>query len=233
MTVTTWIHQYTGLPSFYLDGDDTNAAIYADDRLINPSDTHGAPTAFSDPFATPGVPTTYRIGTRTVTMVRDGGTMGTQIVTDLNGNQVPGLGAQPVTTLHTWRSNVKTWDTGAVRYPATPPLRTGETHFIVYDPTRENDVWRILQSRSPVIFATGAPVPGHLPLVAAIITDVTHTWVGHTGHQRFNAKWTEYAGYQNGNPFNTPVVTWGAWDAVSTWRARSYVELLREFAGMP
>ena len=30
-----------------------------------------------------------------------------------------------------------------------------------------------------------------------------------------------------------PVVTWGAWDAVSKWRGRSYVELLREFAGMP
>ena len=36
-----------------------------------------------------------------------------------------------------------------------------------------------------------------------------------------------------GLPGNVPVVTWGAWDARSKWRGRSYVELLREFAGMP
>jgi len=30
-----------------------------------------------------------------------------------------------------------------------------------------------------------------------------------------------------------PVVTWGVWDAASKWRGRSYVDLLREFAGMP
>ena len=227
MTVKTWLHKDTGLPSFYLDKQDANLPVYAGSRLVRAAENNGGTVVFSDP----GAPTVYTIGTRTVTMTRPGATMGTQIVTDLQGRQIPGLGAQPVPVMNTWKSSAKVWETGAVRYPPIAPLRTGETQFILYDPTRETDVWSLLQSHTPLIITTGTPVPGRQEMRAVVVSDVTQTWIGHVGYQRWNVKWTEYTG-----PTTVTVnaLTWGAVQAKwGTWRRMSWAQAAHELTGMP
>ena len=72
MAIKAWIHKETGLPCFYLDGPDAGAAVYDGERLINPADTANAASAFCDPFAPPGVATTYTAGTQRFTLTRRG-----------------------------------------------------------------------------------------------------------------------------------------------------------------
>ena len=72
MAVKAWIHRETGLPCFYLDGPDAAAAVYDGERLINPADTANQASAFCDPFAPPGVATTYTVGARRFTLTRRG-----------------------------------------------------------------------------------------------------------------------------------------------------------------
>lgn len=231
MTVKTWLHKETGLPSFYLDKQDVNTPVYAGSRLVRGVENHGGAVVFSDPFAMPGAPTTYTIGTQTVTMTRPGATMGTQIVTDLQGKQIPGLGAQPVPVMNTWKSSAKVWETGAVRYPPIAPLRTGETQFILYDPAREDEVWNLLQSHTPLIVTTGAPVPGRQAMLAVVVSDVTQTWIGHVGYQRWNVKWTEYTGTSTST---VNALTWGAVQAKwRTWQHMSWIQAAHELTGLP
>ena len=231
MTVKTWLHKDTGLPTFYLDKQDLNVPVYAGSRLVRAAENNGGTVVFSDPFATPGVPTVYKFKLRTVTMTRPGTTMGTQIVTDLQGHQIPGLGAQPVPVMNTWKSSAKVWETGAVRYPPITSLRTGETQFILYDPTREADMWDLLQSHTPLIITTGMPVPGRQEMRAVVVSDVTQTWIGHVGYQRWNVKWTEYTG-----PTTTTAsaLTWGTVQAKwRTWQHMSWAQAAHELTGMP
>ena len=233
MPVRAWVSKATGLPTFYVDG--ATAVISADGRTITTSS--GDAAVVSDVLAPPGVPTIYTAGRERLTLTRRGSTMGEQILTDLTGRGVPGLGAQPVTNLSAWRSDAKVWPSGAARFPNTPPLRTGETQFILRDPAQEERVWGILRGREPVIIGTGAPVPGRQQLMAVVVTDVTPTWMGHVGYQRWNVRWTEYTGFQSGNAASgtRSVVTWGEAQArYRTWGSvGSYLKCARDITGMP
>ena len=77
MTVTTWVAANTGLPSIY--SDTPIRVVAADGRLLSDGTR---PVLFSDALAAPGVPTTYTVGSSTVTLTRrDDGHM----LTDLSG----------------------------------------------------------------------------------------------------------------------------------------------------
>lgn len=240
MTIKAWIHKETGLPCFYLDGPDAGAAVYDGERLINPADTANAASAFCDPFAPPGVSTTYTVGARRFTLTRRGEGYA---VTSLDSRQravVSYIGddAREYETRAT-ATDINARRTPVIRWAGVAAAYTGRLELLAYaeDSTR---LERILEARQPVI-----AVHSHdacdlkdcdIPAVRVLV--ITHATSQRTGRRdRVRRQWTlDYKQIDldeaSGLLGNVPVVTWGAWDARSKWRGRSYVELLREFAGM-
>lgn len=241
MTIKAWIHKETGLPCFYLDGPDAGAAVYDGERLINPADTANAASAFCDPFAPPGVSTTYTVGARRFTLTRRGEGYA---VTSLDSRQravVSYIGddAREYETRAT-ATDINARRTPVIRWAGVAAAYTGRLELLAYaeDSTR---LERILEARQPVIavHSHDACDLKDCDVPAVRVLAITHATSQRTGRRdRVRRQWTldykqvdleEAAGLLG----NVPVVTWGAWDAVSKWRGRSYVDLLREFAGMP
>ncbi len=241
MAVKSWIHKETGLPCFFLDGPDVLAAVYDGERLINPADTANQASAFCDPLAPPGVTTTYTVGTQRFTLTRRGEGYA---VTSLDARQravVSYIGddAREYETRAT-ATDINARRTPVIRWAGVAAAYTGRLELLAYAEESAR-LERILEARQPVI-----AVHSHdscdlrdCDIPAVRVLAITHATSQRTGRRdRVRRQWTldykqidleEAAGLLG----NVPVVTWGAWDAASKWRGRSYVELLREFSGMP
>lgn len=241
MAIKAWIHKETGLPCFYLDGPDVAAAVYDGERLINPADTANTASAFCDPFAPPGVATTYTVGAQRFTLTRRGEGYA---VTSLDSRQravVSYIGddARDYDTRAT-ATDINARRTPVIRWAGVAAAYTGKLELLAYAEESAR-LERILEARQPVI-----AVHSHdacdlkdcdVPAVRVLV--ITHATSQRTGRRdRVRRQWTldykqvdleEAAGLLG----NVPVVTWGVWDAASKWRGRSYVDLLREYAGMP
>lgn len=239
--IKAWIHKETGLPCFYLDGPDAGAAVYDGDRLINPTGTVGqASVAFCDPFAPPGVATTYTVGARRFTLTRRG-----------EGYAVTSLDSRQRAVVSYIGDDAREYDTRAtatdINARRTPVVRwagvaayTGKLELLAY--SEESDrLERILEAREPVI-AVHSHDACDLPdcdIPAVRVLAVTHATSQRTGRRdRVRRQWTlDYRQIDLDEARtlvgNIPVVTWGAWDARSKWHGRSYADILREFAGMP
>lgn len=241
MAVKAWIHKETGLPCFYLDGPDAGAAVYDGERLINPADTANAASAFCDPFAPPGVATTYTVGTQRFTLTRRGEGYA---VTSLDSRQravVSYIGddAREYETRAT-ATDINARRTPVIRWAGVAAAYTGRLELLAYaeDSARLD---RILEARQPVIaiHSHDACDLKDCDVPAVRVLAITHATSQRTGRRdRVRRQWTlDYKQIDldeaSGLLGNVPVVTWGAWDTRSKWRGRSYVELLREFAGMP
>lgn len=241
MAIKAWIHKETGLPCFYLDGPDAAAAVYDGDRLINPADTANQAAAFCDPFAPPGVATTYTVGTQRFTLTRRG-----------EGYAVTSLDSRHRAVVSYIGDDTREYDTRAtatdINARRTPVIRwagvaaayTGRLELLAYAEDSER-LARIIEARQPVIavHSHDACDLKDCDIPAVRILAVTHATSQRTGRRdRLRRQWTlDYRQIDldeaSGLLGNVHVVTWGAWDARSKWRGRSYVDLLREFAGMP
>lgn len=241
MAIKAWIHKETGLPCFYLDGPDVGAAVYDGERLINPADTANAASAFCDPFAPPGVVTTYTVGSRKFTLTRRGEGYA---VTSLDSRQravVSYIGddAREYETRAT-ATDINARPTPVIRWAGVAAAYTGKLELLAYAEESAR-IDRIIEARQPVIavHSHDACDLQDCDIPAVRVLAITHATSQRTGRRdRVRRQWTldykqidleEAAGLLG----NVPVVTWGAWDAVSKWQGRSYVDLLRQFAGMP
>ena len=241
MAVKAWIHKETGVPCFYLDGPDAGAAVYDGDRLINPAETGRAAVSVCDPLAPPGVATTYTVGTQRFTLTRRG-----------EGYAVTSLDSRTRAVVSYIGDDAREYDTRAtatdINARRTPVIRwagvaaayTGRLELLAYAEESAR-LESIIEARQPVI-----AVHSHdacdmqdcdVPAVRVLI--ITHATSQRTGRRdRVRRQWTlDYKQVDMDEARalvgTIPVVTWGVWDAASKWRGRSYVELLREFAGMP
>lgn len=241
MAIKAWIHKETGLPCFYLDGYDVVVSVYDGERLINHADALDSSTAFCDPFAPPGVATTYTVGARRFTLTRRGEGYA---VTSLDSRQravVSYIGddAREYDTRAT-ATDINARRTPVIRWAGVAAAYTGRLELLAY--AEESDrLERILEARQPVIavHSHDACDLQDCDIPAVRVLAVTHATSQRTGRRdRVRRQWTlDYRqidlGEASGLLGNVPVVTWGAWAARSKWQGRSYVDLLREFAGMP
>lgn len=241
MAIKAWIHKETGLPCFFLDGPDAGAAVYDGDRLINPADAANAASAFCDPFAPPGVVTTYTVGAQRFTLTRRGEGYA---VTSLDSRQravVSYIGddAREYDTRAT-ATDINARRTPVIRWAGVAAAYTGKLELLAYAEDSER-LARIIEAREPVIavHSHDACDLADCDIPAVRVLAITHATSQRTGRRdRVRRQWTlDYKQIDLDEARalvgTIPVVTWGAWDARSKWRGRSYVELLREFAGMP
>lgn len=239
--IKAWIHKETGLPCFYLDGPDAGAPVYDGDRLINPAATANAAAAFCDPFAPPGVATTYTVGARQVTLTRRGAGYAITSLDSRARAVVSYIGddAREYDTRAT-ATDINARRTPVIRWSGVAAAYTGKLELLAYAEESAR-LERILEARQPVIavHSHDACDLEDCDIPAVRVLAITHATSQRTGRRdRVRRQWIlDYKQIDLDEARalvgNVPVVTWGAWDTASKWRARSYVELLREFAGMP
>lgn len=241
MAVKAWIHKETGLPCFYLDGPDAGLAVSDGARVVLPAEPGRAAVSVCDPLAPPGVATSYTVGTRRFTLTRRGA--GYAITSlDSRARAVVSYIGDDAREYETRASatDINARRTPVIRWAGVAAAYTGKLELLAYAEESAR-LERILEARQPVIavHSHDACDLADCDVPAVRILAVTHATSQRTGRRdRVRRQWTlDYRQIDMDEARalvgNIPVVTWGAWDAVSKWRARSYVELLREFAGMP
>jgi hypothetical protein len=241
MAVKAWIHKETGLPCFYLDGPDAALSVSDGPRVILPAEAGRDALSVCDPLAPPGVATTYTVGTRRFTLTRRG-----------EGYAITSLDSRARATVSFIGDDAREYDTRAtatdINARRTPVIRwagvaaayTGKLELLAYAEESAR-LERILEAREPVIavHSHDACDLADCDIPAVRVLAITHATSQRTGRRdRVRRQWTlDYKQIDLDEARalvgTIPVVTWGAWDAVSKWRGRSYVDLLREFAGMP
>lgn len=239
--IKAWVHKETGLPCFYLDGPDAGLAVSDGARVILPAEPGRAAVAVCDPLAPPGVATTYTVGTRQVTLTRRG-----------EGYAITSLDSRARAVVSYIGDDAREYETRAtatdinarrapvIRWAGVAAAYTGKLEILAYAEESAR-LERILEAREPVI-----AVHSHdscdmqdCDIPAVRVLAVTHATSQRTGRRdRVRRQWIlDYRQIDMDEARalvgNIPVVTWGAWDARSKWQGRSYVDLLREFAGMP
>lgn len=239
--IKAWIHKETGLPCFYLDGPDAGTAVYDGDRLINPADTGGPAAAFCDPLAPPGVATTYTVGAQRFTLARRGEGYAITSLDSRARAVVSYIGddAREYETRAT-ATDINARRTPVIRWAGVAAAYTGKLELLAYAEESAR-LERILEAREPVIavHSHDACDLEDCDIPAVRVLAITHATSQRTGRRdRVRRQWTlDYRQIDMDEARalvgNIPVVTWGAWDARSKWQGRSYVDLLREFAGMP
>lgn len=239
--IKAWIHKETGLPCFYLDGPDAGLAVSDGARVVLPAETGRAAVAVCDPLAPPGVATTYTVGARQVTLTRRGAGYAITSLDSRARAVVSYIGddAREYETRAT-ATDINARRTPVIRWAGVAAAYTGKLEFLAYAEESAR-LERILEAREPVIavHSHDACDLEDCDIPAVRVLAVTHATSQRTGRRdRVRRQWTlDYKQIDLGEARalvgNVPVVTWGAWDTASKWRARSYVELLREFAGMP
>lgn len=239
--IKAWIHKETGVPCFYLDGPDAGAAVYDGERLINPAYTDRAAAAFCDPFAPPGVATTYTVGARRFVLTRRGEGYAITSLDSRARAVVSYIGddAREYETRAT-ATDINARRTPVIRWAGVAAAYTGRLELMAYAEESAR-LERILEARQPVIavHSHDACDLQDCDIPAVRVLAVTHATSQRTGRRdRVRRQWTlDYRQIDLDEARalvgNIPVVTWGAWDARSKWQGRSYVDLLREFAGMP
>lgn len=241
MTIKAWIHKKTGLPCFFLDRADAALAVSDGARIILPAETGRPAVSVSDPLAPPGVATTYTVGTQRFTLTRRGEGYA---ITSLDSRQrapVSYIGddAREYDTRAT-ATDITTRRTPVIRWAGVAAAYTGRLELLAYA-EESASLERILAARQPIIavHSHDACELKDCDIPAVRVLAVTHATSQRTGRRdRVRRQWTlDYKQIDMDEARalvgTIPVVTWGAWDAASKWRSRSYVELLREFAGMP
>ena len=241
MAVKAWIHKETGLPCFYLDGPDAALSVSDGPRVILPAETGRAAVSVCDPLAPPGVATTYTVGTQRFTLTRRG--VG-YAITSLDSRQravVSYIGddAREYDTRAT-ATDINARRTPVIRWAGVAAAYTGRLELLAYS-EESASLGRLLEARQPIIavHSHDACDLNDCDIPAVRVLAITHATSQRTGRRdRVRRQWTlDYRQIDMDEARalvgTIPVVTWGAWDAVSKWRGRSYVELLREFAGMP
>lgn len=241
MAVKAWIHKETGLPCFYLDGPDAALSVSDGPRVILPAETGRAAVSVCDPLAPPGVATTYTVGTQRFTLTRRG--VG-YAITSLDSRQravVSYIGddAREYDTRAT-ATDINARRTPVIRWAGVAAAYTGRLELLAYS-EESASLGRLLEARQPIIavHSHDACDLNDCDVPAVRVLAITHATSQRTGRRdRVRRQWTlDYRQIDMDEARalvgTIPVVTWGAWDAVSKWRGRSYVELLREFAGMP
>lgn len=241
MAIKAWIHKETGLPCFYLDGADAALAVSDGTRVILPAEAGRAAVSVCDPLAPPGVATTYTVGTRKFTLTRRG-----------EGYAVTSLDSRQRATVSYIGDDAREYDTRAtatdinarrtpvIRWAGVAAVYTGRLELLAYAEESAR-LEHILEARQPVI-----AVHSHdscdlqdCDIPAVRVLAITHATSQRTGRRdRVRRQWTlDYKQIDMDEARalvgTIPVVTWGTWDAASKWRGRSYVDLLREYAGMP
>lgn len=241
MAIKAWIHKETGLPCFFLDGADSALAVSDGTRVILPAEAGRAAVSVCDPLAPPGVATTYTVGTQRFTLTRRGEGYA---ITSLDSRQravVSYIGddAREYETRAT-ATDINARRTPVIRWAGVAAAYSGKLELLAY--AEESDrLEHILEARQPVI-----AVHSHdscdlqdCDIPAVRVLAITHATSQRTGRRdRVRRQWAlDYRQIDMDEARalvgNIPVVTWGAWDARSKWRGRSYVDLLREYAGMP
>ena len=239
--IKAWIHKETGLPCFYLDGPDAGLAVSDGARVILPAEAGRPAVSVCDPLAPPGVASTYTVGAQRFTLARRG--VG-YAITSLDTRQravVSFIGddAREYETRAT-ATDINARRTPVIRWAGVAAAYTGRLELLAYAEESAR-LERILEAREPVIavHSHDACDLADCDVPAVRVLAITHATSQRTGRRdRVRRQWTlDYKQIDLDEARalvgTIPVVTWGAWDAVSKWRARSYVELLREFAGMP
>ena len=241
MAIKAWIHRETGLPCFYLDGADSALAVSDGTRVILPAEAGRAAVSVCDPLAPPGVATTYTVGTQRFTLTRRGEGYA---ITSLDSRQravVSYIGddAREYETRAT-ATDINARRTPVIRWAGVAAAYNGKLELLAYAEESAR-LERIIEARQPVI-----AVHSHdsydlqdCDIPAVRVLAITHATSQRTGRRdRVRRQWAlDYRQIDMDEARalvgNIPVVTWGAWDARSKWRGRSYVDLLREYAGMP
>ena len=239
MTVKAWISKETGLPSFFLNGKDLGAQVFAGQRLVNPP---MSPPIFSDVFAVPGVPTEYTVGSMRYVLQRIGAP---HSLASLDGRV-----SAPVS----WTGNdergydtrVATYDlhdrrTPIARYSTEAAAPTGRLEFLAYA-DESALVEQLISMRYPLVALHSHVACGmrdcDVPEVRCLT--VTSASSKRTGRRdRIRREWTleykladmeEMAVLGGGGG----VVTWGTVQAKwGTWRRMSWLQAAHELTGLP
>lgn len=241
MAIKAWIHRETGLPCFYLDGADAALAVSDGNRVILPAEAGRAAVSVCDPLAPPGVATTYTVGTQRFTLTRRGEGYAITSLDSRARAVVSYIGddAREYETRVT-ATDISARRTPVIRWAGVAAAYTGKLELLAYAEESAR-LERILEARQPVI-AVHSHDACDLPdcdIPAVRVLAITHATSQRTGRRdRVRRQWTlDYRQIDLDEARalvgTIPVVTWGAWDARSKWQGRKYVDLLREFAGMP
>ena len=230
--IKAWVATHTGLPSFHTDEKVTRGKV-----VLHPG---GSEVLFSDPLAVPGIATIYRVGSQDVSLTRRSPGRAYALVSRLDGRAIAGLRYLDTGDPGGATAEVSRFPSGATRWPATTPLRTGKGRFLSEDPDSYGDIWALLTARAPLIVAADATIPG-LPGVRTITVDsVTSSIFSPDGWRLWDVAWTEYRPSPDEH-LTAPVVTWGDWELWSAsrpavergWRNWSEIQLAQKIAGMP
>lgn len=231
MASKTWIATHTGLPSFSVDA---GIRVTTSGRTLWPGN-HAS--VFSDALAAPGVPTTYQVGDKTVTLTRRTIPGGGMLLTGTDGRPIDGLTAWNNQDPISWKSSASIIDDRLTRWSMHTHLHDGKTRCTL-PAIAEADAWRILKARSHIIIAPGDATPG-VPARLVTITSVTRERLGADGTIALTVQWTE-AGPRDVERLGggaVAVVTWGDWqswsDRTGNRQDQSEVTLARLIAGMP
>lgn len=225
MTVTAWVAAHTGLPSIY---SDTAVRVSCGDRVL--ADGSG-PVLLSDALAAPGVPTTYTVGSETVTLTRASGAAWGGLVTDAKGRGVPCLIMSNNEDPSDWKSTVSRFSSRSRRWSLEDNPVTGAALMVLTDPTLESVVWDVVRRRSVLVIGPAAQTVG-VPMRCVTVDSVGRKRIGADGTLSFEIHWTEALGVSGA----APVVTWGEWRAwgdaaLAKWGVTdSTVEVRRNYA---
>lgn len=236
-----WVAAHTGLPSFYVSADER---IEAPDGRVLRAPGSGAPILLSDALATPGTPTTYRVGASTVELTRaDSGHM----LTDTSGrSEVPvqWIGEDedsmdPRASL----VEVSGRRSPIVRYALRPASVEGT--LAVRTRTGATRTLRgLVGARGPLV-AIHSPSACEIPdcdIPPVRVVTVTRAESQRVGRvdaavREWDLTYREVSIEDSSSSGTAPLITWADWVA---YRARtgdladhSYLELARLIAGMP
>lgn len=239
MTIRAWLSRETGLPSFFLDGNDTGARVYAGGRLVNPP---GTPQAFSDMFAAPGVETEYVVGSVRYSLRRVGPPHALASIDGRVTAPVSWIGDDA----RTYDTRVATFDlqdrrTPIARYSTVAADPTGTLEFLTYAESSAL-VEQLLETRQPLVSLHSHAACGlrdcDVPEVRCVT--VTRASSKRTGRRdRVRREWTldykpadmeESARAAGGGS----LITWGAVQAkYGKWRHMTYLQAAQSLTGMP
>lgn len=239
MTIKAWVSTETGLPSFFLDGKDLGARVYAGDRLVNPP---GTPQVFSDMFAPPGVETEYSIGSMRYGLRRVGPP---HALTSLDG-RVTATVSWIGDDARAYDTRVVTFDlqarrTAIARYATVSAEPAGRLEFLAYaeDSAR---VEQLLDTRQPLVslHSHTACCLRDCDVPEARCVTVTSAASKRTGRRdRVRREWTlDYKPADMEEAVTTAgggsLITWGAVQAkYGKWRHMTYLQAAHLLTGMP
>lgn len=223
VTVRAWVASHTGLPSIY---SSSAVRVSCGDRVL--ADGSG-PVLVSDALAEPGVETVYTVGSATYGLTRAVGSASGGLVTDASGRGVPGLVAVDNGDPVSWKSSITRFSPRSWRWSAVDDPASGTSQVTLVDPSREADMWDVLQRHSVLVVGPARPTPG-VPVRCVTVDSVSRKRLGVEGLLSFEVSWTEAVGASGA----APVVTWGEWRGYDGgWRSRTSAELAHLIAGMP